>query len=258
MTAEYVSFAVELARHSGDIILANFEKIRDVAVKPDGSPVTSVDQRINREVAERIIERYPRHAVLGEEGHYGDGTESHRWICDPLDGTAAYILGLPNSVFMLALMVDDELAVSVVLDPFVNRLYRAVRGAGAWCDNRTIQVSHQTLRDGYVVLGSDGYPFASGLRQAGAQVEAVPGTGYKSMMVASGRAVGLVKSSADFHDIAPAALIVREAGGKVTSLDGSPLVLDRPIGGGVIVSNSTAHPELVAIAARAGHAEVER
>lgn len=88
----------------------------------------------------------------------------------------------------------------------------------------------------------------------GGHVELVRGTGFKSMMVACGEAAGTVKETADFHDVAPAALIVTEAGGRITAMDGSRLSLDRQITAGVIISNDLAHEQLVEVACR-GHAQ---
>jgi myo-inositol-1(or 4)-monophosphatase len=252
MGNEYLSFARGLATEAGQIIRQGFERIHGIEFKADGSPVTMIDKKINREVAERIQQRYPDHELLGEECDLGAGSKPCKWICDPLDGTGAYILGIPNSVFMLAFMKDGIVQLSVVHDPFSNRLYHAIKNVGAFCNNIAIHVNSQSLSDGYVVLGANSYRFIGGIRRAGAQIETVAGSGYKSMMIARGKAVATIKDSADFHDIAPAALIVEEAGGQVTALDGTQLQLDRDIGG-VIVSNTFAHRTLVDIAQEVAH-----
>jgi myo-inositol-1(or 4)-monophosphatase len=166
-----------------------------------------------------------------------------------LDGTKAFILEVPNSVFMLALMKDQEVILSVVYNPFNDRLYRAVKGQGAFCNDQPMHVNDQPLKGGYVLLGTSSYPFVASIKAAGGQVESVSGGGYKYMMIASGKAAGTIKDGASFHDVTPGALIICEAGGKVTALDGSELQYDRKISG-AIMSNGTAHEELIGIAGK--------
>lgn len=244
---EYLRFARGLALRAGKIILEGFGKAAGVKYKPDGSPVTDIDIRVNKMILESMRSRYPEHGLLGEELSFGTGFEPYRWICDPLDGTVPFILGIPNSMFMLALVVNNDLQVAVSYDPFSSRFYHATKGGGAFCNDYPIHVSNQTIRDGYLVLDSDSFPFVTVIKQAGGRIASVTGTGYRAMMVACGQAIGTVKESADFHDIAPASLIVAEAGGRVTDLNGSPLTLDKEIEGGVIISNRLAHQQLVDI-----------
>jgi fructose-1,6-bisphosphatase/inositol monophosphatase family enzyme len=244
---EELRFAREVALDMGRIIRAAFGQPNAVAFKADGSPVTEVDLRVNDEVIARISRRYRADAVRAEERDHGDADSSRQWVCDPLDGTNAFVLGVPTSVFMLAFAVDGVLELAVVRDPFSGREYIASAGAGAFCDDAAIQVSGDGLGDGCVALGSDSFMFAPALQLSGTRLAAVPGSGYKAMMVARGAAVATIRSSADIHDVAPAALIVREAGGRVSALDGSPILLDRAPDG-VIVSNRQAHSALVDIA----------
>ncbi len=247
VTNEYLRFARGLAFRAGRIILEGFGKAADVKYKADGSPVTDIDIQVNKIVSESIQSRYPKHGLLGEELGFGTGFEPYRWICDPLDGTIPFILNIPNSMFMLALMGGDELQVAVAYDPFSSRFYHATKGGGAFCNDYPIHVSNQPIRDGYLVLDTDSLPFVTLIKQAGGRIASVAGTGYRAMMVACGKAVGTVKETADFHDIAPASLIVAEAGGRVTDLNGSQLTLDKEIEGGVIIANRLAHQQLVHI-----------
>jgi fructose-1,6-bisphosphatase/inositol monophosphatase family enzyme len=247
---EDLVFATELAMKAGELLRHGYKNPLEIEYKPDGTPVTEIDRQINDIVADEIRRRYPTHGLLGEEADLGTGFERCKWICDPLDGTIPYILGIPHSVFMLALMRDNSLTLSVVYDPFSDRLYSAVRNGGASCNGTAIHVSRRRLCDGYVALGSNSDRFVEGIRRAGGRTELVSGSGYKSMMIACGEAVATIKDAADFHDIAPAALIVEEAGGLVTALDGSQLVLDRDIKG-VIISNYLVHRTLIEVCQKA-------
>jgi histidinol-phosphatase len=250
MPDSYLAFAAELAVAAGEIIREGFNRASVIAVKADGSPVTDIDVRVNRLVAETIQRRYPGHGVRGEEQDLGTGDETYQWICDPLDGTLPYLNGLPNSMFMLALTRESEVLAAVAYDPFADHMYRAARQGGAFCDGRPIRVARLGLGAGRVVLGTSSAVLIEAVSPMAGHVELVPGTGFKSMMVARGEAIGTVKQTADFHDVAPAALIVTEAGGRVTALDGSRLALDREITLGVIISNHIAHDQLVEAVAR--------
>jgi myo-inositol-1(or 4)-monophosphatase len=185
--------------------------------------------------------------VLGEEADLGDGTEELQWLCDPLDGTRPFILAVPCSTFMLALTRKGEVLVSVIYEPHFDKLYYAVRGGGAFCNGQPIHVSQQKLRGGSVVMGTSSYAFSNALWAAGGKLEPVPGGGYKAAMIASGRAVATIRPGSDFHDVGPSALLIEEAGGKVTALNGDRLLYDKPIGG-VIMSNGVDHELLVDIA----------
>lgn len=239
--------ALTIAKKAGGIIYENFGKDHNVELKQDQSPVTEIDKQINLVVVESLRAAHPSDGLLGEESDSGTGTEQYQWICDPLDGTKPFILGLPNSVFMLALSEDGNILLSVVYDPFNDRMYHAVLGKGAYCNNTPIHVNLDTLSEGYAIIGADSIPYGAQLKKASRGIEPVSGTGFSLMMIARGYGVGKIQDSADFHDIGPGSLIVEEAGGKVTGLNGEKLLYNAEISG-VIISNGVAHEELEKIA----------
>jgi len=242
---EYLTFAKDLARQAGAIIKDNFNSNLKVELKSDHSPVTQVDKQINSLVIDAIRTTYPDHGVLGEEADTGMGNEEYQWLCDPLDGTAAFIVGMQHSTFILALTSDGQVLLSVVYDPFTNKLYHAVKGNGAFCNDKPIQVNNQPLQDSYVLVEPTGFELYPKLTDAGAILEVAPGAGYRAMLLASGRCSAIVQGKADNHDVGAAALIVEEAGGKVTDLRGHALRYDQSIQGGVILSNGTCHAEIL-------------
>ena len=243
-----MEFAKSLATYAGRVFLENFDKDLAVEIKADSSPVTEIDKHINEYVIEQITRKFPGHAVLGEEKTVGTGSEKYQWICDPLDGTKPYILGVPNSVFMLALAKDTVIQLAVVYDPFAGRMYTSIRGEGAYCNDRQIHVSTQEIEDGYILLGAaTSTELLRSIKSVGGKYEAVSGSGYKSMMIARGKGIGYIKYGADYHDIAPASLIIEEAGGKVTGLKGESLDFTKTFNS-AILSNGIAHDSLVEIA----------
>lgn len=248
MTDAYLRFAMDLAVRAGHLIRQMWVQPLEVRRKADDSPVTGIDLAVNQLVVETVNRRFSTHGILGEELAFGSGTERHVWVCDPVDGTKSLILGIPGSVFMLALVVDGITALSVVYDPHGSTLYHAVSGGGAFRNRVMMEVSNAGLANGFVVLATDAYPYVPSILKYGGDVQPVAGNGYKSMLVARGDAVGTLKKSAHFHDITPATLIVREAGGVVSGFDGTELPPLRPITGGVVISNRACHEALCEIA----------
>lgn len=245
---EYLSFAKDLARQAGQIIKDGFESNLKVELKSDHTPVTQVDKAINDLVIQSINEKYPEHGVLGEEADARTGQEELDWLCDPLDGTKSFILGVPLTTFILGLTKNGQLLMSVVYHPFTDRLYHAVKGQGAFCNDKPINVDKISLADGAVVIVSESsFQFVEAIKMAGGQFETLPGAGYRSMLVATGKCAASIQGHADFHDTGPASLIVEEAGGKVTDLSGAPLRFDCPLTNGIILSNGVIHDQLVEI-----------
>jgi myo-inositol-1(or 4)-monophosphatase len=158
------------------------------------------------------------------------------------------MLHLPNSMFIIGLAENGKLLMSVAYDPFNDKMYHAFKGAGAYCNNKQIHVNSIPIAEGYPVIGNDSIIFGEELKKRSLGVEPVPGTGFKCMMIASGRGLGMINDSADFHDIGPCSLIVEEAGGKVTGLHGEELDYTKELSG-VIVSNGVVHKDFLEIAA---------
>ena len=243
----YLEFAKAQARQAGKIIKANFAKKHQSEAKADATPVTVIDKQINQMVMDAVAAKYPDHGFLGEEGQRGSGREKYQWLCDPIDATKAFILNIPNSVFMLALMSDGQILLSVVYDPHVNRLYHAIKGRGAFCNDEPIHVNDHQLKGGYLLVGEvNTAAYAEALEKTGMEVELVTGTGYRCMMLASGRGSGIIKIDRDNHDIGVASLIIEEAGGKITDLDGESMRYDRLLNG-AIISNGVIHDELLKV-----------
>jgi myo-inositol-1(or 4)-monophosphatase len=239
-----LKLALELAQKAGAIIKDNFGKGHAAELKGDRSPVTLIDKQINSLVAESIQTAFPEDGLLGEEESYGKGSERYQWVCDPLDGTKAFILEIPVSLFVLGLAENGHMIFSVIYDPYANKMYHAVKGGGAFCNGQQMRVSPAKIDEGYALIGSESLVYAVELKKRARGTQPVPGTAYKCMMIASGRGIGMVYASADFHDIGPASLIIEEAGGKVTGLAGEKLDYNRDITG-VIVSNGVTHDDFV-------------
>ena len=248
----YLDFAKGLAYEAGDIMREYFDpKAQRKQIKPDGSPVTIADLEINRLVIRRVAEQFPNDGVVGEEESTDVyGSDKHLWVCDPIDGTAAFTWGVPTAMFSLAMLVYGRPEIGVAYEPVTDRLYWAVRGHGAYVNGKPIRVNADSLATGTLAISSTmtdlyGNPYYQELYQRGVAMAPIYGTVFSAASIADGRLIGNITSSAKNHDIAAGQVIIDEAGGMITDLAGKPLDYTRPFKG-FIISNGVVHDELLA------------
>lgn len=244
---EYLAFAQDLAKQGGKLILDNFGRKIDVELKADHTPVTEVDKAINQLIIDAVKAKYPEHGVDGEEASHGTGKEDLQWVVDPLDGTQCFIDGVKQSTCIIGLTKQGKVLLSAVYDPFQDRLYSAVKDKGAYCNQEPIHVSDQALKGSRVLGDTIAQSYEAVFEEAGAVLEDAHGAGFTCMAVAYGEVDALLKSSIDYHDVGPSSLIVQEAGGKFTNLEGNEVLFDGSYSGPVVVSNGTCHDEILAL-----------
>lgn len=155
---EWLDFAKSVALEAGDIMRKYFGKKPDVHLKANNTIVTVADEEINDLVIKRVTERYTDHDIDGEEASQRRGSR-YVWVCDPIDGTASFAIGLPVSVFSLALVIDGQPEVGVIYAPFSDHLYWASRGRGAYMNSQPIHASQHSLDD-RVEMNIDWWPSA--------------------------------------------------------------------------------------------------
>jgi histidinol-phosphatase len=199
-------------------------------------------------VRERVRERFPGDAVLGEEGGLEGGGE-RRWIVDPIDGTKNFADGVQIWANLIALAIDDEPVMGVVNAPALGERYEAVRGGGARLNGRPIEVSRaDRVSRTFVVYSSAGLwldaerpgPLRDLLREA--RRNRGFGDFWGHMLVARGSADVMLEPELATWDFAALKVVVEEAGGKVSTFDGKPL----EHGGSMLTTNGVLHDELVA------------
>lgn len=248
---KYLKFAESVARSAGKIMKKYYHGDKGSDYKGDNTIVTKADKEINDLLIARVKKCFPEHCVDGEEKKFGKS--EYVWTCDPVDGTAMYARNLPVSVFSLALVVNGEPVVGVVLDPWQDELYSAVKGGGAFKNGKPIHVSDVNLYDKRSVSHFDMWP------RAGFEVwDILEEIGMKSYWTSIGSVTRacMCVASGDFTcvlfpgtkgknvDIAAAKVIVEEAGGRVTNFYGKEQRYDTDLDGAV-VSNGVCHKELV-------------
>ncbi|MBR3211128.1 MAG: hypothetical protein IKF71_04255 [Bacilli bacterium] len=249
---EYLDFALEIAAYAKKEMLEHFDSSFTYNYKKDSTVVTEVDQSINHYLLERVHEKYPDHSVLGEE-ESDSNQKSQVWVCDPVDGTGVYADAIPVSVFSLAYVVDGIPQVGVVMDPFLDKCYTAIRGEGAFCNGERIHVNEKHLGDlGYRInfeMWNDAkfdtlMMVHDLLREA--RISSIGSVARSCMAIASGYfSCDLFPGVEHANcDMAASALIVEEAGGRVTDFYGNTQRYDGSLQG-AIVTNGVSHDEIL-------------
>lgn len=253
----FLATAVEIVLRAGDIQLSRRESGFRVDKKGAIDLVTEVDFECERMCRAVVAERFPGHDVLAEELSSGPGERartSHRWVFDPLDGTTNYAHGLPIFCASLALEIEGVAQVAAIFDPTRHELFTAERGVGAFLNGTRLQVSGAaTLIDSLLVTG---FPYDVH-RQTGdlvalfgaflGRARAVRRLGSAALdlcYVAAGRFEGFWEQHLQPWDVAAGALVVAEAGGRVTGMDGSPF---DPGAGHLVASNGHVHDEMLGL-----------
>lgn len=249
--------AKRLAAEAGEIMLRYFDTAAARPhLKSDRTIVTRADTEINSLVIERLAAETPDYSIRGEEESRDVAGAEYTWVCDPVDGTMPFAKSIPISTFSLAL-VDGRgrSVVGVVYDPFQRRLYEAVVGEGASLNGRSISVSSaDSLENAFVdmelwINHEEGVTFddpRDRLNKAGAKVTTFCSAVIAGCFVAQGSYEGMLFGQSKPEDIAALAVIVTEAGGKVTDLLGNDQRYDRNIKGAV-VSNGLVHQALLEV-----------
>jgi myo-inositol-1(or 4)-monophosphatase len=245
----YLSTAVEAVVRAGDLQMARFGQDFQIDKKGTIDLVTEVDVEVERMFRDLIAKRFPDHQILAEElGGALAVPEGPCWVFDPIDGTTNYAHGLPIFCASLALEIDGVPELAAVYDPNRRELFTAERGRGAFLNGKPIRVSSAShLVDALLVTG---FPYdvhsrvdeIVGLFGAFvAQARAVRRLGSAAVdlcWVAAGRMDGFWESDLKPWDMAGGALIVAEAGGRVTAMDGRPFTSR---GRHVLATNSHLH-----------------
>lgn len=243
--------AKQLAKEAGKIMLGYFNSAAaDPTVKTDRTIVTKADTEINSKVIEVLTEETPGYSIWGEEESLIIDAAKYTWVCDPVDGTMPFSKAIPISTFSLALVNENgESVVGVVYDPFQDRLFEAVKGSGAFLNGENISVSDKANLDGaYIdeelwINEEEEITFDNpkdAFNKAGAKITTQCSAVIMGCFVAKGAYEALIFGQGKPEDIAALAVIVTEAGGKVTDLFGNPQRYDTNIRGAV-VSNGKIH-----------------
>jgi myo-inositol-1(or 4)-monophosphatase len=254
----YLATAVEIVLRAGDIQRVGQESGFRVDKKGSIDLVTEIDLECERMCRRVLTERFPGHDILAEEldDDSRDRADARfRWVFDPLDGTTNYAHGLPIYCSSLALEIDGRAEVAAIYDPTRKELFTAERGQGAYLNGRALHVSDTTaLIDSLLVTG---FPYTvheeSGTELVAlfgyflGRARAVRRLGSAALdlcYVAAGRFEAFWEQHLKPWDVAAGALIVEEAGGRVTGMDGAPF---DPSAAHLVASNGHVHDQVVGV-----------
>ncbi|HYH75119.1 MAG TPA: inositol monophosphatase family protein [Candidatus Saccharimonadales bacterium] len=252
MTSPYVPVAIAAVQAAQEGILQYYQKDIAVQTKADDTPVTIADKEAEATIKRIIAEAFPDHTFFGEEGEKVD-LQDHKgftWIIDPIDGTKSFVRGFPLFGTLLALMHDGELIVGVSNAPVWGELIYAAKGEGAFLNGKRLHVSSvASLEEAYLSNGRLKYfediDKMPQLLKLGRQAQWARGLGdfWIYHLVAQGKVDIMMEGSIKFWDIAAAKVIVEEAGGSMTQLDGQPITYQSTT---ALATNGLLHAEVVA------------
>ena len=249
--------AVKAAREAAEIIQFGARNLDRLTIdsKGPGDFVTEIDRKAEETIVDTLLGAYPNHGIIAEEGSgntRGNAQSDHIWIIDPLDGTTNFLHGLPTFCVSIALQVEGKLTQAVIYDPNRNDLFTSTRGAGAFMNNRRMRVS-KTLKLRDALIGT-GFPFRDGaafdeyleqLRRLMPKTAGLrrPGSAALDLAyVAAGFYDGFWEMKLNQWDMAAGALLIMEAGGLVTGIDGEDSYMDS---GSIVAGTPKIFPELL-------------
>lgn len=231
-TTPFLTAAREAAEAAAEVIRHYYRSQLEVVRKADDSPVTRADVEAEQAIRGLLESRFPDHAFYGEETGRSEVESDFLWLVDPIDGTKSFVRQYPFFSTQIALSYRDRIIVAVSSAPAFEETAWAAAGKGAWLDGEQMQVSEVDSVEGASVSAGNLATLARGDRwgawgQIVARVDRIRGYGdfYHYHLLASGRIDAVVESDVNILDIAALSLIVEEAGGTFTDLQGGPVGL---------------------------------
>lgn len=230
--------AEELTRHCRQPVLDGLARA-EVSLKPDGTVVTPVDVEVQQQLFARLRASYPEHTLIGEEdggGPLPDAIPGYAWVVDPIDGTRNYAAGFPCFATSIAVLFDGQPVIGVVAEHVTGQLFSAASGRGAWMDGRPIHIDEGTRfrkRMIGVPTSMDAVTqrvVGGWLRREDLILRNTGSAAYHLALVACGALAAAYGFQCKVWDIAAGAVLVREAGGVLTDLNGEPMFPWRPRG----------------------------
>jgi myo-inositol-1(or 4)-monophosphatase len=252
---------VQAVRKAGRGLARDFGEVENlqVSMKGPGDFVSAADRKAESVLFEELKRARPGYGFLMEErGAVPGDDDSHRWLVDPLDGTTNFLHGIPLFAISVGLEKNGQLIAGVIFNPITDELYTAERGSGAFLNDRRLRVAARrdmadaVIGTGVPHLGVPGHPAYLGeLRQVMANSAGIRRLGSAALdlaYVAAGRFDGFWENGLDPWDVAAGVLMVREAGGFVTDVDGKDRVLEA---GAIVAGNEHIHRQLLATLGKA-------
>ncbi len=252
--SDTLQFIETIARQAGDILRQGYGNIRHIQQKGVIDLVTEFDKRSEEVILAALQKEFPDHAILAEESGRNEITSEYQWVIDPLDGTTNFAHGIPIFCVTIALFQNNSPILGVTYDPLRDEMFSAEAGQGATLNNLSIHVSTQTNLGQAVISTGFPYDLRTNPRNNLAQfvqfqlrttaVRHLASAALDCAWTAMGRLDGYWEFGVEPWDIGAGVLIVREAGGSVTSIRGDENFLSQS---SILASNGLLHEQMARV-----------
>jgi myo-inositol-1(or 4)-monophosphatase len=221
---QYLDAAIKAARAAGALVRENFGRPLTVNVEEAHDIKLELDVRSQELITKILLEKFPDHAILGEEGSEENTSTDFEWVIDPIDGTVNYFYSIPHFCVSIALREKSEIIVGVIYDPIREELWHAERGGKAYLNDKPITVSQSTdISRSIVSVGMSktmaeleiGFSIFKDLMARARKCRLMGSAALDLAYVASGRLDAYIERSVNWWDIAAGVLLVKCAGGEL-------------------------------------------
>jgi myo-inositol-1(or 4)-monophosphatase len=246
---------IAAARKAGRPLIRDFGELENLQISMKGPAdfVTTADKRTEQILIDELTKARPGYTFLGEEGGVVEGKDkTHRFIIDPIDGTTNFMHGIPQFAISIALEREGQLVSALVFNPVTDELFTAEKGHGAFLNSKRLRVAARkemgaaVIATGLPFMGKEGHARANAETAAVMHVTAgIRRFGAASLdlaFVAAGRFDGFWEHGLQPWDIAAGILLIKEAGGVITDMNGGEQMMTN---GQVLCANENLHPQLL-------------
>lgn len=223
--SDYLNIAIEAAHAAGGLLRANFGRPLNVDANEAHDIKLELDRRSQSLIESMLLEKFPDHAIYGEEGVRGDADSEFQWVIDPIDGTVNYFYGIPHFAISIALRRAGKIIVGVIYDPMRDELWAVEDGGTPTLNGLPIAVSERTvLSDAIVSVGvaknidsiNRGLPLFERMARNAKKCRMMGSATLDMAYVATGRLDAYIESTISLWDVAAGILLLERAGGKVS------------------------------------------
>ena len=229
----FLDTAIEAAQAASVPILARYHGDFEVEIKADDTPVTIADREAEQAIRQVLVRAFPDHGIYGEEFGADQPDAEYLWLVDPIDGTKSFVRGTGMFSTQIALMHEGRIILGVSSAPAMDELAWAARGEGAWLNGERLTISDTTSIEAMHLSVGNLVSLARSPRWANlgrivARANRLRGYGdfYHYHRLAAGQLDAVLESDVNILDIAALCILVEEAGGTFTDLEGAPIGLD--------------------------------
>jgi len=253
MYEKELEVAKTAARKAGKILLADFGKLKFIGSKSAQEVITNADYESEKKIISILRNNFPEYSILSEEAGKTEKKSEYMWVVDPLDGTTNYSINNPFFAISIALLKNNKPVLGIVYAPVTDELFHAIKGEGAYLNGEQIRVSEKDNFKESLMVYCHGYNMKDLKRAIDLFAKIKPlvrdfnrmrAGSLELAFVACGRVLAYISPGIKPWDVAAGALLVREAGGKVSDFEGNEWDLEKH---DILATNGKVHERLLKI-----------